>query len=186
MRKVLYRSLSNKKGAIALSVSAIVILILAIVILGLGLGFIRGMFGRVSVQIEEQVSAEPEPPNPSSSNAITLSRESILTYAGEKEVIKVAAFNPSNETWPDAIPIVTCTNLVTTAQNVNEKTIDQGSFETFTVVLTIPKNSVPDTHLCKMGLCQVNTTSPTSACDNNPGYNSTLRYLKDLNIKISE
>ena len=49
--------MKTKKGAMSLSVTAIVVLIMAIVMLGLGLGFIRGMFGKVSVQFEEQVAA---------------------------------------------------------------------------------------------------------------------------------
>ena len=82
----------NKKAAIELSVTAIVILILAIVILGLGLGFIRGMFGKVSTQFEQQIAAEPEPPTPSTADPLTLSRESIISHAGDTEVVKFCFF----------------------------------------------------------------------------------------------
>src|SRR3989338_9453323 len=93
---------TQKKGAIELSVTAIIVLILAIVMLGLGLGFIRGMFGKVSTQLEQQVAAEPEPAIPTGTIPITLSRESIVTNAGDKEVIKVGVFNPSDTVWTDA------------------------------------------------------------------------------------
>lgn len=89
----------SKKGAMELSVTAIVILILAIVMLGLGLGFIRGMFGKVATQFEQQIATEPEPPAASGSEPITLSRESIITRAGEPEVLKVDVYNPSDGNW---------------------------------------------------------------------------------------
>lgn len=89
----------NKKAAIELSVTAIVILILAIVILGLGLGFIRGMFGKVATQFEQQIAAEPEPPTTSGSDPLTLSRETIITNSGNTEVLKVAIYNPTSRDW---------------------------------------------------------------------------------------
>lgn len=91
--------MKNQKAAIELSVTAIVILILAIVILGLGLGFIRGMFGKVSTQFEQQIATEPEPPTVSTAEHLTLSRESIITNAGSTEVLKVAVYNPTSRDW---------------------------------------------------------------------------------------
>lgn len=82
-----------KKGAIALSVNAIVILILAIVMLGLGVTFIRTMFSQAAGQIEEMISAEPEPQQPFRSQPVTISREHIITVAGSTEIIKVSVFN---------------------------------------------------------------------------------------------
>lgn len=89
----------NKKGAMELSVTAIVVLIIAIVMLGLALGFVRGMFGKVSTQFEEQISAEPDPPAPHGSEPVTLSRESLIMRAKESGVLKVGVFNPTNEDW---------------------------------------------------------------------------------------
>ena len=89
----------KKRAAIELSVTAIVVLILAIVILGLGLGFIRGMFGKVSTTFEQQVATEPEPPKGSPVEPITLSRESIITGAGQTEVLKVGIYNPTDSDW---------------------------------------------------------------------------------------
>ncbi|MFC1728609.1 hypothetical protein ACFLZ7_04050 [Nanoarchaeota archaeon] len=42
-----------KKASLNLSINAIVILILAITMLGLGLGFMKGMFGKVTGQLEK-------------------------------------------------------------------------------------------------------------------------------------
>ncbi|MBW2975731.1 LamG domain-containing protein [Candidatus Woesearchaeota archaeon] len=89
----------SKKAALELSANAIVVLILAIVVLGIGLGFIRSMFGKASIQVEQQISAEPEPPASSSSYPVTLSRENIITHAKDTEVIKISAYNPSGRDW---------------------------------------------------------------------------------------
>lgn len=88
-----------KKGALELSVGAVVILILAIILLGLGIGFIKGMFGKTTVKFEELVLREPEPPAPTSSSPITLSREIVTANAGETEALKISVFNPTNKDW---------------------------------------------------------------------------------------
>jgi hypothetical protein len=89
----------RKQGSLSLSVNAIVILILAITMLGLGLGFIKGTFGSVTKQVEEQIAAEPDPPTPSASDPITLSRTAIVTSPKKEEVIKVSAYNPGQGVW---------------------------------------------------------------------------------------
>lgn len=157
----------KKKGSLSLSVNAIVVLILAIVMLGLGLGFIRGMFSKVSTQVEQAVDAEPEPPIPTGSNPITLSRESLITHASDKEVIKVSVFNPSNETWSSAVPGIACSGLTISDQNANSKNIVQGQFVNFNLLLTIP-SSAPNTYLCQMNI------------------STDADYKRDLTIKIIE
>ncbi len=155
----------SKKGAMELSVTAIVVLILAIVMLGLGLGFIRGMFGKVSSQLEQQIAAEPEPVVPSGSSPITLSRESMITHAGDKEVMKVSIFNPTEATLTGVVPLVSCTGLTITSQ-ANSRDIEQGKFVTFNVLVPIP-SSGPDTYLCKV--------TTTAAAGN---------FYKDFSLKI--
>lgn len=158
----------KKKASLSLSVNAIVILILAIVMLGLGLGFIRGMFSKVSTQVEQQVSTEPEPYTPTASNPITLSREMIITHSGDKEVMKVSAYNPTDATWTAVKPKLTCPGSpiegINDSQSANPKTVEQGKFVTFNLILTIP-SSPPDTHLCQM---------------------SIKDYSKDMTIKVIE
>jgi hypothetical protein len=153
----------KKKASLSLSVNAIVVLILAIVMLGLGLGFIRGMFSKVSTQVEQQVAAEPEPHIPTASNTITLSREIVITHAGDKEVMKISTFNPTNETWSSVTPTLSCDGL-NIDQSANEKNVGQGKFATFNLLLTIP-SSAPNTYLCQM---------------------SIKGYAKDMAIKIIE
>ncbi|MBU0615338.1 MAG: hypothetical protein KJ601_04560 [Nanoarchaeota archaeon] len=57
------------------------------------------MFGKVSQQVEEQIGQEAAPPQPSGSDPITFSREKVITKAGETQVIKVGAYNPTNRIW---------------------------------------------------------------------------------------
>ena len=159
---------TQKKGAIELSVTAIIVLILAIVMLGLGLGFIRGMFSKVSTQIEQQVATEPEPPIPSGSVPITLSRESIVTRAGDKEAIKVSTFNPTQADWAETSrPQLNCTDLNLTTSS-NTKRVEQGKYETYTVLIDIP-NKVPNTYLCQVLMPPL-----------------TKEYNKDFTIKITK
>lgn len=89
----------GKKGAIELSVGAVVVLILAITFLSLGLLFIRGVLGKMFSKFDEQVSQEPEPPAPSLSNPITLSRNPVKTKEDTVEIVKVSILNPSKKDW---------------------------------------------------------------------------------------
>ena len=157
----------KKKGSLSLSENAIVILILAIVMLGLGLGFIRGMFGKVSTQLEQQVSAEPEPATPYGSSPITLSREILVTRSGNDEILKVSAYNPSNEVWTSASPKISCNGITISDndQQVNPRTVLQGEFTTFAMLITIPSGA-PNAHLCNLFI------------------DGHAEYAKDLTIKI--
>ncbi len=162
--------MTKRKASLSLSVTAIIVLILAIVMLGLGLGFIRGMFGKVSSQIEQQIATEAEPPIPTASNPITLSREMVITHAAEKEIMKISLYNPTNAEWTDVNPKIDCGSsllIEDNDQSANTKTVKQGRFVTFNLLLTIP-SSAPDTHLCQMKI------------DPDKGYG------KDLAIKITE
>ncbi|MBW2974971.1 hypothetical protein KY366_04605 [Candidatus Woesearchaeota archaeon] len=143
--------MGNKKAAIGLSVTAIVILILAIVMLGLGVGFIKGMFTKVSTQIEQQIAAEPEPYFPTASSPVSLSREMIMTNAGAREVIKVSTFNPTDETWDSVEPVLSCDSLVIAEQSANERDVRQGKIETFNLLFTVPLQS-PGSYLCSVGI----------------------------------
>ncbi len=89
----------NKKGAMEISVGAIVILILAIAFLSLGLVFIKGVLGKMFMRFDEQISQEPEPPKPTLSRPITLSRNPIKTPQDEVQVLKINILNPSQDDW---------------------------------------------------------------------------------------
>ena len=141
----------KKKVALSLSVNAIVVLILAIVMLGLGLGFMRGMFGKVTTQFEEQVATEPEPPAPSGSEPITLSRESIVTRAKETKVVKVAVYNPSDQDWGanDFKINTTCSSgpgVPLISNSVNMRDINQGESETFNILMKVYSAATPKTY----------------------------------------
>ncbi len=163
----------KKKAALSLSVNAIVVLILAIVMLGLGLGFMRGMFGKVTTTMEEQIAAEQEPAKPSGSDTITLSREMVITRAGEQEVIKVSVFNPTNGGFAAVTPTIECTpSPIDGAGSSNAKEIAQGEFETFSLLVDILDAATPDTYLCKITSTNAPTTSPY--------------YIKDITIKVTQ
>jgi len=108
----------NKKAALELSVNAIVILIIAIVMLGLGLGFVRTLFGGATNKFSALIDQEQDPAPPSSSNIISLSRESILTSPKSNNVIKIAVYNPTADdfgsggscTGPDIAKASDCKN----------------------------------------------------------------------------
>ena len=104
----------KKKASLNMSVEAIIVIILAITILGLGLGFIRGMFGKVSTQFEEMVANEPEPPLASSSQPITLSRESIVAQPGEEVALKVGFYNTGASGSNYNCPVCDSTTLTDT------------------------------------------------------------------------
>ncbi len=142
--------MKNKKAAIELSVTAIVILILAIVILGLGLGFIRGMFGKVATQFEQQIANEPEPSRPSSSEPLTVSRETLIINSGDPVALKVGIYNPSSDTFTDTGFNLNCTttNTMATETQFNTRDLEPGEFFTGTFLFTV--GNVPDgQHLCE-------------------------------------
>jgi len=89
----------NKRGAMELSISSIVILIIAITFLSLALVFVKGMLGKMFSRFDEQISQEPEPPKPTSSDQITLSRNPIKAKEDTVEVIKLSILNPSQKDW---------------------------------------------------------------------------------------
>lgn len=89
----------TKKGAMELSIGAIVILIIAITFLSLALIFVRGMLGKMFMRFDEQISQEPEPPKPTLSFPITLSRNPIKSKEDTVEVIKISIMNPSQKDW---------------------------------------------------------------------------------------
>ncbi len=152
----------NKKAALELSVNAIVILILAIVMLGLGLGFVTGMFGKMGVKIEEQISKETEPPAPSRSDTITLSRTQIITNPGATEVLKVGVLNPTEIDWNSTAYNLTmnCTGSIITPSNlkINQKEIKAGESVTYDVLFAIPKGKSSGSELCKVAIINSSRT----------------------------
>jgi len=91
--------MKNKKGSMELSIGAIVVLVMAITFLSLGLVFIKGMLGKMFLRFDEQISKEAEPPKPTLSNPITLSRNPVKAKRDSVEVIKASVMNPSQEDW---------------------------------------------------------------------------------------
>lgn len=150
----------DKKAALELSVNAIVILILAITMLGLGLGFVRGMFGKTSGQFEELIGAEQEPPTPTGSNPITLSRENVITQANKKVVLKVGFFNPTNA----AAGVTTGGDIIgcgVTGETFNTVSVNPQESKVFSVMFDPPASG--------FNLCKITVGS----------------YTKDFTIKVT-
>jgi len=91
----------NKKGSLSLSMEAIVILILAVVMLGLGLTFVRGLFSKLSVTVEELEVDPSLITQPSEADTVTITPETIDVNVKETKDIKIGFFNPtiSTENW---------------------------------------------------------------------------------------
>ena len=137
-----------KRGALSLSINAIVILIIAMTMLALALGFVKGMFGKATQNLDQLISAEPEPPTPTASEPITLSRETIIAHAGDTVILKVGVYNPTKDTWYDTeIEISNCGP--TDNVNSNQFTISPGKFHIYTVTMKL-KNKDPGSWVCKV------------------------------------
>jgi len=158
----------NKRGALALSINAIVILIIAITMLGLALGFTRGMFGKAAGQFEELLGTEPEPPVPTGSDPVTLSKERIIGRAGEPRVIKVSIYNSETTVagatfkpgidcgttagWKELnVNSVPSTSITagTKSAKVNARGIGLRKYETYSILFNLPSVSAT-TVLCKV------------------------------------
>jgi len=83
----------SKKGSLSLSVNAIVVLILAITMLGLGLGFMKGMFSKISGEVEKAIDiAELENP-PTVENPMTMPAKDITLKRGEDTRLDIGYLN---------------------------------------------------------------------------------------------
>ncbi len=144
--------MKNKKAALELSVTAIVVLILAIVMLGLGLGFVRGMFGKVTTTFEEQIATEPEPPKPSASDPITLSKGRVIVHPGDTAVVKVSLYNPTNAAYAAFVPATTCTGITINTIAAASRAVPVAEFRTWSMVFTVPSTQAAATALCQVTL----------------------------------
>ena len=176
----------KKKGALELSVNAIVILILAIVMLGLGLGFVRGMFGKVSLEFEGLIGQEQDPGKPSSSDPISLSRENIIV-SSEGFALKARIYNPSSLDWTAAGPFIDCgtgTDALKFDRTSNKGSVDifsrdisRGEEEKFQMKVTMPKAATEGTHLCRIIIKK-------TIVDNKPEGGVAAGYEKDITITV--
>jgi len=88
-----------KKATLVLSVNSVIVLVVAIVVLILGIFFIKNIFSKSSLKVEEAILEEQSPVQPTVDNPISLSRGKITTMSGATEVIKISVLNPTNEDW---------------------------------------------------------------------------------------
>ena len=88
-----------KKGGIQISFRGIFIVLILIVVVVFGISFIRNLGGGSQMKFEEQISREPDPPIPMSSDPISFSRGKLVTASGNIEAVKIGILNPTNKNW---------------------------------------------------------------------------------------
>jgi len=125
--------MKSKKGAFELSVSALVILILAIVMLGLGIGFIRGMFGKVTTNIEEIAGSEPDPARATANYPISLSKTKAILNLGEATAIKASVYSGGAKS--NQVVNITCSGDVTGGGSSSGKAIPERNSVIFTALI---------------------------------------------------
>ncbi len=129
-----------KKGSLSLSVNAIVVLILAITMLGLGLGFMKGMFGKVSSQVDQAISTiELKNPATADDPFTTSAREVVLNK--QKSVrIDFGIYNgladPATYAWDDGAGNAIGCQMDTDGDGVPDDTT--GDF----VITTVPPRTI--------------------------------------------
>ncbi len=162
-----------KKGSLSLSVNAIVILIIAITMLGLGLGFVKSLFGGAMDKFGALVEDEQDPSPPSGSDPVSLSRGIVTSGPGQSTAIKIALYNPTSGPWTDVQPDIECSGdaAFDTMETINSKTIQQGKYEVFGVLLDVP--SVPAT----TELCEIKFTAASGG---------PISYTEDFTIKVEQ
>jgi hypothetical protein len=133
----------NKKGSMELSVNSIVILVIAIVMLGLILGFVKTKFSQLDNQLG---STEPDAPEASASNPLTISRSQIAASPGEEIGIKFSAFALADIAAGNAITF-TCdgSNYIKSSTG---KLITAGNTTSYIVILKVPSNAGKGKHVC--------------------------------------
>jgi hypothetical protein len=152
----------NKKGSMELSVNSIVILVIAIVMLGLILGFVRSKFADVNKQIS---ISEPDAPDATPSNVLTVSREIITASPGETIALKVQAYDAEGSA-SDVSPTVDCgtSTFVIAKTEVISKTIAAGTSEKYIMTIKIP-SVAKDKYLCSVKMNLGTSTSFTATKD---------------------
>lgn len=117
----------NKKGSLELSVNAIVVLILAITMLGLGLGFMKGMFGKVSQNVDTAIGQNQLTNPPSATNPFTISSNQITLSRGQSQTITLAYFNEGTAS------VIVAPNISSTCLSSSDVSITPGALPLRTV-----------------------------------------------------
>ena len=149
----------SKRGSLGISVQAIVILIIAVVIIGIIISVVKGTFGNPSKQIEEQISKEPDAPQPTSNKPITNSKSggTIVATAGKEDIIKVNILNTVKDVETgvktnvsNVYPYITCENEETFFESiqVTPKDLDVGEIGNYILIFKPSKSVIPKKHLC--------------------------------------
>ena len=98
--------ITNKKGALDVSINSIVVIVFAVTMLGLGLAFINNYFSKIGVQ------TLPPPAEPSSSTPITIPEGKIIMDKSKPLEMTIKFFNenPAGANFALGIPAIDCYN----------------------------------------------------------------------------
>ncbi|MEM4637795.1 MAG: hypothetical protein QXK76_02085 [Candidatus Woesearchaeota archaeon] len=150
----------HKKGSMELSVNSIVILVIAVVMMGLILGFIKSKFSDISKDI---IKDEPEAPDASSSEPITLSRYSMVVSPAKREAIKIKFFNTKAETINKAAPVFQCKGGLAITGDFFEKNVASATQASYDGTIKVNAAN-KDTYLCKVCIIgYIGNTEPSSS-----------------------
>jgi len=161
----------NKKGSLELSVNAIVVLILAITMLGLGLGFMKGMFGKVSQNVDTAIGQNQLANPPTVNNPFTLSSNQISLARGAAQTIILAYYNEGNGDV-DFAPEYGCSSadVTGTPTAFASRKVSPGGNVAWQLLLKASSAAISGTKI----QCSFNTSTSTS----------TIRYA-DLFVEIN-
>ena len=161
----------NKNGSLELSVNAIVVLILAITMLGLGLGFMKGMFGKVSQNVDTAIGQNQLTNPPTVNNPFTLSSNQISLARGATQTITLAYYNEGNGDV-DFAPEYGCSpvDVTGTPTTFASRKVSPGGNVAWQLLLKASSTAISGTKI----QCFFNTSTSTS----------TIRYA-DLFVEIN-
>ena len=188
MRIFNYKVISGKKSSLSLSINAIVILILAITMLGLGLGFMKGMFSKVSKQVETAIDATELENPPTADKPMTMSARNIKLKRGEDFRLDIGFFNKYNSVSFTSVstPVSTASTASTavscapvnffTFTKPGEKETKINGKEAFSVLIEVADTADSITSVCTFKLKSTTETK---------GAGTALGTLsKELFIKV--
>ncbi len=168
----------KKKGDLSLSVNAIVVLILAITMLGLGLGFMKGMFGKVSGNIDKAISSG-ELETPATANTpFTVSTKDFELKRGTSTRLDFGYFNDQNAKATIAYTDITCKSGADDTETdfdftyPSEKDVEVNQAIAFSILMAAKTTATSRTSVCTI---ELTTTLSTGVGKS---------YTKDIFVKV--
>jgi hypothetical protein len=156
----------NRRASMELSVNSIVILVIAVVIMGLLLAFIREKLTAIDVPD----AGEIEPRSASSSEPLTLSRESVTVASGKSFTLKANIYNfNATDTYFSLTSTCSGTTLFSKTTSDDVIKISPGDQKTMKILLTVDKTKPRDVYLCSVKATYATTSTNLVSSDEHVG-----------------